>query len=265
MDNNFEILKNIDNEELYNKTFISIDNLNAIKNKDFESFSRFKLIGFIDILSKRLNLDLSEFKEEASLYFDTQEPVVIEEELSPKKSNVTIDKKTMTYGFIGIGGIIVAGFIYTIFTSTPTKDLTEVKVSPPSEVVKTETPMVPVENNVTIEQNLTIQPQEIVVKENQTAKSGDIIKIVPKKKVWIGIINLDTKEKKDYMTSNELEIDKKINQIIVINGTHLSLMVGSEEKSYDYDGRVRFIVQDGKIEEISYTHFKELNDGKAWK
>ena len=54
VDNNFDLLKKLDNDELYNKTYITIDNLEAIKNKDFQAFSRFKLMGFIDILSKRL-------------------------------------------------------------------------------------------------------------------------------------------------------------------------------------------------------------------
>ncbi len=265
MDNNFEILKNIDNDELYNKTYISIDNLQAIKSKDFKSFTRFKLMGFIDILSKRLNLDLSLFREEATHYFDSLEPVVVENEVKPKQSNIPIEKKTLLFGLMGLGAIVLAGLIYSVVIQEPAQDLTEVKVSPPSTVVVDPTSVVVEEKNITDEQNSTTQQQETNTKEAVASKSGDIIKIVPKKKVWIGIINLETKEKKDYTTADELVIDKSINQIIVVNGTYLSLMVGSEEKIYDYDGRVRFMVKDGKIEEISYTYFKELNDGKAWK
>jgi hypothetical protein len=128
------------------------------------------------------------------------------------------------------------------------------------------------EQNTTAEQNVT---DKNVVDENvstpmlKVEKSSipkdELIKIIPTKKIWIGIINLDTKEKEDHTTADEITIDKSKNQIMVIDEAHISLIVGEKEKKYNRDGRVRFICKDGKIEEIRFDAFKALNDGKAWK
>jgi hypothetical protein len=276
VDNNFDLLKKLDNDELYNKTYITIDNLEAIKNKKFQAFSRFKLMGFIDILSKRLELDLSELRKEANQYFDSVEPVVKEE---PMNNPIILNDKNkrMIFGVVAtIIGMLIVIFLYFKLSSDTQKDVTDIEVSPPSSVVVTPPIEQIIENNISVEVNSTetnssfeasksIEPaieqkgQKVV-----TSNDGEIIKIVPTKKVWIGIINLDTKEKKEHVTSDELVIDTSINQIIVINGAYLSLMVGNEEKRYDFDGRVRFLCKDGKIKEIKFAEFKALNDGKAW-
>jgi len=276
VDNNFDLLKKLDNDELYNKTYITIDNLEAIKNKKFQAFSRFKLMGFIDILSKRLELDLSELKKEAEDYFDSVEPVVQEE---PMNNPIILNdrNKRMVFGLVAtIIGILIVVFLYFRLSSDKDKELTDIEVSPPSSVVVTPPIEQIIENNISVEENSTennssfeasksIEPA--IEKKKKKAVAGnysEIIKIVPTKKVWIGIINLDTKEKKEHVTSDELVIDTSINQIIVINGAYLSLIVGNEEKRYDFDGRVRFICKDGKIKEIKFAEFKALNDGKAW-
>lgn len=268
VDNSFDILKNIDNEELYNKTFITLENLEAIKKKNFQAFTRFKLMGFIDILSKRLNLDLSEFRAEAIVYFDSLEPVVevVEE---PVKETKSLDKKVVIAIGASLVVILLAFFINFIIDLNTKNDLTEVEVSPPSKVE--ELPPVNLiikdSNTTSLETNKT--EENITVPTTTTpaviaSKNDGEIKIVPTRKIWIGIIDLDTKKKKDYTTQDELVIDKTKNQIIVINGAYLSLMVGDNETKYNYEGRVRFICKDGKIEETSYTNFKALNGGKAW-
>ncbi len=277
MNNNFELLKSLDNNEIYSKTYITYENLDAIKKKDFEYFSRFKLMGFIDILSKRLDLDLSEFRAEASSYFDSIEPVVeIVEEPKKNPLPLNIDKNIFFIGGAGIVVFIVAISLYFLLNGESKQDLTDVQVSPPTAVVVTPPIEQAIEQNGTVDENKTEdnnsteltnsnEPEvQTKVKETIAINSGQIIKIVPRKQVWIGIIDLDTKEKKEHTTSQELVIDKTKNQIIVVNGTYISLMVGNEEKRYDFDGRVRFICKDGKINEIKFAEFKALNNGKAW-
>lgn len=277
VDNNFDLLKKLDNEELYNKTYITIDNLEAIKKKDFQAFSRFKLMGFIDILSKRLELDLSELRKEAEDYFDSVEPIVVKEE--PVKESIVLnnENKKMIFG-VGatIIGILVVVALYFGLSSDTQKDVTDIEVSPPSSIVVTPPIEQIIESNISVEENSTetnssfeapkfIEPASEQKGQKVVASNdGEIIKIVPRKKVWIGIVNLDTKEKKEHMTAEELIIDKTKNQIIVVNGTYISLMIGKEEKRYDFDGRVRFLCKDGDIKEIKFAEFKALNDGKAW-
>jgi len=272
VDNNFEILKNITNEELYNLTYISLDNLEAIKNKNFKAFHRFKLIGFIDILSKRLNLDLSDFKKEATKYFDSVEPIVAPSVKSTNIPTIDFNKKTLLFGGIAIASLISIFSIYSLLTAPPSKDLTKVVVSPPSNIEVTPPLKEVAEVNQTIELNTSETNNSIVttIIEQKSQPTQTInttppaIKIIPKKQVWVGIIDLDTKEKKEYTTTEELVIDTTKNQIIVVNRAYISLVVGDVEKEYNFDGRVRFIYKDGEIKEIKLKKFKALNDGKVW-
>lgn len=280
VDNNFDLLKKLDNDELYSKTYITLDNLEAIKNKDFQAFSRFKLMGFIDILSKRLELDLSEFRREAEEYFDSIEPIIEKEETNKETLVMSDENKKMFFiiGVITIGIIIVVAIYFWLNTKS-TKDVTDIEISPPSSVVITPPIEQIVENNVSLEENITEKNSSIettksvemvlLEKTQKVVASSDTetIKIIPRKSVWIGIMNLDTKEKEEHTISKseEFVIDKTKNQIIVVDGTYISLMVGMKEEQYNFDGRVRFICKDGKIKEIKFAEFKALNNGKAWK
>lgn len=259
MSENFEILKNIDNEELYSKTYITYNNLDNIKNKNFSEFSRYKFNGFIEILSKRLKLNLDELKDEANAYFDTVEPIKLPPENEETERNAVgliFNKKVAILA--GVVSIIIALSlaIFIALNSNKQED-----IYPPAEQ-SIEEPILaePINNILPIDTNET----DLNETNNKIDVIKNDIKIVPTKKIWIGIINLDTKEKIEYTTSDAVDINKSKNQIIVIKDAYLSLMVGDTEKKYDLNKRVRFICKDGQIEEISYEHFKSLNNGKAW-
>lgn len=272
--NDFEILKSMDTEDIYNKTYITLENIEAIKSKNFAVFTRFKLNGFIDILSKRLFLDLRDFKKEANSYFDLLEPVeeVSENEVKTSKPlplNIEkIDKKKLFYGGAILFGLSLFGILFIFINQQTNNPLEDVKVSPPSDI--TNNPIKQVLPTIeTNQSDVNISIKEINNTSIDTDVSKNIqnrekIEIIPHKKIWIGVINLDTKEKKGEFINSSFSLDSSKNQIIVINGAYLTLMVGDKEKKYNYEGRVRFMCKDGKIEEISYTHFKSLNNGKGW-
>lgn len=264
MNNNFDILKNIDNDELYEKTYISINNLDDIKNKNFKAFTRFKFNGFIDILSKRLELDLNDFKDEANIYFDEIEPKIIIEDEVEQNNSLVIDKKMAL--LIGAGVIIVA-LIIAVITAHNSKNKDE-NFAPAEPVVEQQiAPIVPAEQISAIENNISDANdtvEQIVPQQTALQSTAQDIKIIPQKNIWVGIIDVTTKEKKEYSGKNEIVLDKTKKQIIVVDGAYISLMNGNEETKYAQDGRIRFMLEDGKIKEIRFAQFKELNNGKAW-
>jgi len=60
-------------EEISKKTKISPISLRFIKNKEFEKIPRAKFFGFINIIEKNFNVDLSELKEEYNQFVPKKE------------------------------------------------------------------------------------------------------------------------------------------------------------------------------------------------
>ena len=182
MNNNFEIFVNMDNEELYSKTYITYTNLDDIKNKNFSAFTRYKFNGFIDILTKRLNLDLEDLKNEANEYFDQYEPKVIIEIEEPEKDklNLTVDRKiAISIGLIVVAVALLAAF-FIAFNSTKQEE-----IYPPVEPV-VEEQIVPIEQNITHDINTTDVNNTFVPKTqevNTTAQTPQIpvVSETPKK------------------------------------------------------------------------------------
>lgn len=265
MNNNFDILKNITNEELYAKTYITYSNLDDIKNKNFKAFSRFKFNGFIDILSSRLNMDFSDLRAEANRYFDESEPPkVIVNEQFVSDDGLSVDRKIA----LVIGAVVVVVALFIVFLFNQGDEQPE--LVPPVEQTKEEQIIVSEPTLPTTQITNEINSTELNTTQdtNKTTQTTTVltegIKIMPSKYIWVGVINLETKEKKEYSGSNEIVLDKTKRQIIVVDGAYLTIKSGDVETKYAQDGRVRFMVENNDIKEIRFAQFKELNDGKAW-
>ena len=223
VENGFERLVQMTNDELYEKTFITHGNLEDIKNKNFEAFTRFKFNGFIDILTKRLDLDLRDLRAEGERYFDSIAPIVSDENEQTEQTTFFLDKKRATQvGLVVLGIVILIGF-WILKPSSDTKE--EPSIDEPSieeRMEANEPPTVtsilpPVETNSTTiqEQNLSTIPEV----ESVASK----IEIVPARSIWIGVKNLKTEEKTEQQGKEPLLIDTNKDQIILVNEAFFSL------------------------------------------
>jgi hypothetical protein len=68
-----EKLKDIGLKTVSNKTFINLENLTYLLDKDFEKLHKTKALGFIQILERDFDVDLAELKDD---YLDFQSAVV---------------------------------------------------------------------------------------------------------------------------------------------------------------------------------------------
>ena len=263
VENGFERLKQMTNDELYEKTFITHGNLEEIKNKNFEAFTRFKFNGFIDILTKRLNLDLTDLRVEGERYFDSITPIEPVESEKEVSHTLFLDKKRATQIGLAILGIVILVGFWILKPSNDTKEEPRTDELPIEERIEPNEPSVvtsilpPVEiNSTTQEENLSAIPEV----ESGVSK----IEIIPAQPIWIGVKDLKSGEKIEQQGKEPLFVDTNKDQIILVNGAYFTLKVAGEEKVYAREGRARFLLKDGKIEEIKFEVFKSYNNGKAW-
>ena len=81
-------------ESISEKTNISIYNLNSLANRDFKELNRVKALGFIQILKREYNIDVSDLESDIRGYFEDKssvdsdnEPILVSpDKLKPKRS-----------------------------------------------------------------------------------------------------------------------------------------------------------------------------------
>ena len=101
------------------------------------------------------------------------------------------------------------------------------------------------------------------VEENLTKPLNEAI-IMPKQKVWIGIINLENGQKISSDTSKDVSINLDKRQLVVCGNGNIEVKIGDKVTKYNPSRPARFLVENGEMIFVSYDEFVELNKGKSW-
>ena len=98
----FATLKRLDVQEIHKKTHISITEINAFLNKDFAQFNRTKALGFIKILEREYDVDLSDLQEEFESF------QAVHNEANEQIFLVAKDEKTVVGKWAVVVAVLVA-------------------------------------------------------------------------------------------------------------------------------------------------------------
>jgi hypothetical protein len=100
---------------------------------------------------------------------------------------------------------------------------------------------------------------------NRKANIGKInLKVLPKHKLWIGYIDINTKKKYQTVTKKDLVIDQNKDWLLLFGPGHIRLEINHEVKKYSSKKNMRFKYVNGKFKKISVTEFRRLNRGRKW-
>ena len=106
-------LKKIGLKEVSNKTFINLENLTALLDKDFSKLNKTKALGFIQILQREFDVDLHTLKNEY-LHFNNSEKAV-EKPKAAAKSAVYADEeptKWLPYLLLVLAALVGGYFLF---------------------------------------------------------------------------------------------------------------------------------------------------------
>lgn len=123
-----------------------------------------------------------------------------------------------------------------------------------------------IEVNATTElktQTLNIETTKVEVPQI-TAPANEIAKIIPTKNVWIGIKDIDGKNKRFYTTKNPIDLNLSTDQLIQTGHGELILEIDGDQKKFSVQKPLRFVIQNGTIRELEYGEFVKLNKGSQW-
>jgi len=145
---------------------------------------------------------------------------------------------------------------------------TKIALTPSKEQNATTT--VSSEQNETVvdskEQNATQieQKQEKVQPLENKQLVVETLKIIPRKKVWIGYIDRKTRKHRQKTTRRVVRLDPKKEYLIALGHGYVDIVVGKKKKHFKTASHLRFHYKDGVLTPISKKRFIALNQGKIW-
>lgn len=279
-------LKEIGIEKIREKTNLDAGKIEDILEKRFEKIAPVRAKGFIQVLEKTFELDLSSWLEE---YYQSQKERV--EEKSEKRSEISTTRNNALF-WVACASLLVlgGGLLYWIYVksydlkTTPKQDLQSqeaiveevVEVTPTQDSQTNQTLQNPQISQSTQAHQQEIQSEEVQVSQKAMEEYGEsvfpniafdeenILFITAESPLWVGIINLDTKRrvakiKKEF----EIPLDKQL--LINIARGGFSASLDDEEKFFSTYKPVYLIhTINGGLKQISKEEFVSLNGGVEW-
>ena len=266
-----ERLKQIDKALIHEKTRISLDNIRYLLDEEFSRFSKVQGLGFISILEREFGLDLTQYRtrflEYIEAHRDANEPVFEHYEDGG-------ERRTKIVVIIVIVSIVAAIVLKLSLFSGSKRQFEESYHSRVVDEAKEKISRFSAASSSVssaVEQNQSmptaaevIAPQE----DNATVQSAVVepkkIVIFPKRRVWMGSIALESGKKEQKIIDNPYELNTSYARLIVFGHGYLDIEEGEKLHVYNEKKKLRFLLQDDKLERIDKARFRALNGGKIW-
>jgi len=278
------------------KTKISEDNLENLLGKRFENLKKVKTLGFISILEREYNADLSALREEGQEYYadvgeDTSITLgmpIIEEKKGTSKIFLLIilgllgyatwyfltqfDKKHLSELIPFVDEAIIESFVgHDENQADVVEELSITKVSTKEETVKTveETPaaitaeVITDDESVVVAETVTdIAPTTQTETEPMTTT---MISIVPVSRLWFGVIDMETNKRDHFSISDAYELDTSNKTwLVATSSAPFSLKEADAIKEFNDAKEHYFKIDKNGVEVLNKSEYVTLGGWAQW-
>lgn len=270
-----EKLRELGAHKIYEQTHIARRFVQDILNENFSTMNKIQFAGFISILEREYNVDLHELIDIYNDKFTEDESMEVPFVVSIQE-NVDKEKNKALYVAAPIVVLVVLIFFYNLYT--PSNDVEE-PMTPVAVVVE---PAIDIDsklNDTTIEEakvNLdqmgnATEPVQIEVEQKAVEVEITIepihpskFEVSPRSKLWIGIIDLETFDRQQKLSSDAFDLDPEKEWLLVMGHGYVNFNVNGEEKTFEDEKKVWFAYESGILSKLNRKEFKDKNRGKAW-
>ena len=263
-------LQELGAQKIHEDTHISRIHIQAVIHESFENLNRVQFLGFISILEREYDLDLSTLKAKGLLYFE-QNTIV-----TPSQKGVFVlsqQEKKPTAIYIGLAVIIVLLLAFFSFNGSFTESQSILEPTENKIIVKAKesveaTPIADVNvsdvnmsvTDVNVTKSEELNSSELVVQEPEELQAFTI----KAKKVWIGYINVSNHKKYQETFKGEITLKRDKEWLLILGHSHVKFHVNGELKTFNAKGNLYLHYKDGEIEKLTLSEFKKLNRGRKW-
>ena len=296
--NDIAILEKVGLSEVSRKTHIDVKQLEYIVRGEYDKLAKVKTTGFIKILSREYNIDFTQWLEGFNQYWSEHAKGVSEQQerifikapppQQPRKIFLVL---VLALLVLGLGGVAYTFQNHLDFNelfnrvfsgNIEKKSLANnaTTLSPSSVVQETATSLgVKVEERIVEGNGTNVTTKKAIIvpiETNETNKTHSLNDTVlvkntpnsailsPKRKIWVGIINLEDGTRKESIMDKNITIDLTKRQIIKTGNGYFELLYDGSKEDFTEQGSTRFLVEKGVVSKISEETFIKLNQGKNW-
>jgi len=291
--NALEQLQEIGAQSIADTTHIPIAHVENLLHERYEGFQKPQFFGFLSILEREFKVDLSDIRQVylASL---NQGKVVVEKpakpvesgpNLSDKREKIFLNRKLV---YIALAVVAVVGLIALasmVDLSTPKEEKIEINNTAIDQAKKNLNIVVPDVSDVDVEMaNSDVESaefgqedqrkKEVTVKEQAVNRHEPVastepimplyLRIVPKGKLWLGLVDTETHRKRVETISKPLMLDAEKTWLIVTGYGHLDVDCGDTTNKYREDRKLLILYEAGICQIIDKEEFRARNRGKLW-
>jgi hypothetical protein len=263
MNEDFEKLKEIGAQKVYEKTHIARKNVEYILSKSFDKIPKIQFRGFISILEREYHLDLSELVNE----YEQQTVSEEQDPLEPATEDKDNGKSGKALIFVVLLITVAVGYymISNMLNSSSDKmELNNTQIESAKmhlDINATESAIPDI--NQTQDINIT---DNNIIDENTSEKNlaATRLEILTNQSLWIGYIDMSDFSKKQITIQHNFELDPSKNYLLVFGHGMMKIDLGMELKEYHEVGKKYFKFENGELTELTRKEFKTLNRGSTW-
>jgi hypothetical protein len=280
MKKGLEELKNLDYGLVASKAHIMQSTLESIVNKRFDKLNPVKAKGFIKILEREFDLDLSEWVREFDAYYSIKEPEVPTIDKLNAEAVKSTDKNSPKIALAIFTAAALIGGGYFIYLKQNSVSLdTNQSASLQNEINETDASMafnISFDSNKSdanamhddasnTEQNKSVASIEADASKLQANAATTLAQktffIEPVTRVWVGIRYMDVNKSRWFETVAEkkMELNASREQLIVLGHRQVKIVAGDTTIESRAGAKVRYHYKDGKLREISKEEYDKLS------
>jgi hypothetical protein len=281
-------------EQISKDTHISQATVQLILDKSFDRLQKVQFLGFITILEREYKIDLSALKQEYLFHHAQSQETEDEYELVEKTERKRLTKKQL---FITAAvPLVLVAIVFAIFSSEKSKPKVEIEINNTAiDEAKKNLNIVSVDRNLSAgteqdvfvvesaehgqDENITaeaprIEEQKAVPVAERTPAKEQVasivptmpshLVIVPKGKLWIGLIDLGTYKRQQMVISEPLTLDAQKEWLIITGHGLVRMEYGDTESDFNKRDKLMFLYENGLLQQIDEVEFKARNKGRLW-
>ncbi len=284
MNDNLQVLREIGAQKIHSDTHISREFVQALIHESFEDLQSVQFFGFVSIIEKTYGLDLEELKVKARAYFYDEDSKSKEEKkifvvAKKKKNNIVLSMFLIFLVFLF--------FLYYLFVYVNSLEETAVvidntkienaqknlEIFPRKNLLlfkdENQSNEILLEDNNITEEMLGLKELDINISEQKIEKIKALkvvrsLKILLKRKLWVGYINIETKKRYGKIFKENFSLDTSKDWLLLFGKGTAKLEINGEIKKFSSQQSMRFKYVAGKFKKITVREFKLLNKGSKW-
>lgn len=286
-------LKEIGAQKIHEKTHITREHIEAILHNSFDGMNKIQFSGFLSILEREYDVNLSDVKIKGLEYYLNLGGKM------PRNSSVFIETRTKTkktpYIIMALLVVIIVAFFILNerffendmekvqdidnenIENTKSNILPEPILDTKKEIFNSEENLstikieqTPQDINVSLEKEKIqekekvqekVQPNKQIKLEESTINS---FKIIPNKRLWMSY--RDLKEDKLYEKTflGELSLDPKKDWLLNLGHGNTKFELDGENLDFSSVRNMKFLYKNHTLKEISSTEFKQILKDHKW-